>query len=716
MPNIFQRIASALTGKSYYSRGQFISLGETIQAPTNRDYLDAFEASFLVHTCVDKIAKKVANTKFKLYRVSGRTGSEKIKEVKDSPLLDLLAQVNPYTTKFTMLELTQIFLELLGNSYWYKVRGERTGKIVELWELRPDWVTVEGDEKTLITNYKYRIPNGDVMDIAPEDIIHFKRVNPKSAFYGLPTIKAAIDLVRTSIFATRWNMNFFYNSAVPETLLITEMQMTPEQKKEFRDQWDDKYAGVRNAHRLGIIDGKIDFKQLSMTMKDMQFDRLDEVTTQHILTAFGVPKPIVGMTTDLNRATAEAAIYAFLSETIEPKVRDLVDTLNEFLVPEFGDDLYLDFVDPTPENREAIVQEYQAGLGGGGNTPWLTMNEVRDWEGLPPVEGGWDIYLPLNLLPSGKVEGKMQGSSLAKIGSMSEKKFKEFKEEKEQQRLREKILPGKRKLKLKMKLQEEMVKFFVDNHNHTKECKHEQLAKVKSMDQDQKKSWWLEHDAMLKNDEKLFKVFTKQLFKNQEVRVQDALQSQFTGKSIVKGKYDLVNWETEKAIFAELSLPVYTDITVRRGKRAATLIGTEFDMTKEVQHSIDLKRFKFAKRVNDTTRAALKDTLKEGIKEGEGMDQLTDRVSQLFKERERWESERIARTEVIDASNSADLEAYKQSGVIEKKEWLADPDACEICLGLAAEGTKELNEEFGGEYEYPPAHPNCRCTILPVVE
>ena len=220
MLNPFKKIAGLIARKTYMSISQSLAFGETIQNPTNKDYLDAFEGSFLVHACVDKIAKKVANTNFKLYKIGSRGGKEKITEVMSHPLLDLIREVNPFTTKFAMLDLTQTYQELLGNSYWLKVRGERSKKPLELWALRPDWVTIKEDVDNFIKYYEYRMPSGKKQQFDPKDIIHFKQTNPKSAFYGLPTIKPAMNTVRTSVYATRWNMNFFNNSAIPDSLLI----------------------------------------------------------------------------------------------------------------------------------------------------------------------------------------------------------------------------------------------------------------------------------------------------------------------------------------------------------------------------------------------------------------------------------------------------------------------------------------------------------------
>jgi len=76
----------------------------------------------------------------------------------------------------------------------------------------------------------------------------------------------------------------------------------------------------------------------------------------------------------------------------------------------------------------------------------------------------------------------------------------------------------------------------------------------------------------------------------------------------------------------------------------------------------------------------------------------------------------IARTETIGASNQGALQSYKQSGVVEKKEWLVSAGACEICLDIEAEGAIGLHESFSGGYDTPPAHPNCRCAILPVIK
>lgn len=80
----------------------------------------------------------------------------------------------------------------------------------------------------------------------------------------------------------------------------------------------------------------------------------------------------------------------------------------------------------------------------------------------------------------------------------------------------------------------------------------------------------------------------------------------------------------------------------------------------------------------------------------------------------RYRSETIARTEILRASSEGRNQAWQQ-GIAEgyispdaQKQWVAEPDACEICSPLDGE-TVGITDEFpGGD---PPLHPNCRCTL-----
>ena len=59
MTNPFSKVINLFRKKAYWTRLGSVLFGEMISQPTNKDYLDSYEASFLVNACVRKIAEKV---------------------------------------------------------------------------------------------------------------------------------------------------------------------------------------------------------------------------------------------------------------------------------------------------------------------------------------------------------------------------------------------------------------------------------------------------------------------------------------------------------------------------------------------------------------------------------------------------------------------------------------------------------------------------------
>lgn len=161
-------------------------------------------------------------------------------------------------------------------------------------------------------------------------------------------------------------------------------------------------------------------------------------------------------------------------------------------------------------------------------------------------------------------------------------------------------------------------------------------------------------------------------------------------------------------------------------------IATMFDLNPELvfnprsiamQQYVNKHKFKFSFNVNQETMKQLRREFAAGIDLGEGIRKLRKRVEKVFDIAEKFRSERIARSEIVRASSAAAEEAYKQSGVVEGKEWVANPDACIWCssmhgttMGLGGNYfTQGEQLEVDGsvmhfdysDITYPPLHPNC---------
>jgi SPP1 gp7 family putative phage head morphogenesis protein len=121
-------------------------------------------------------------------------------------------------------------------------------------------------------------------------------------------------------------------------------------------------------------------------------------------------------------------------------------------------------------------------------------------------------------------------------------------------------------------------------------------------------------------------------------------------------------------------------------------------------------------QIEDNTRDMLRATVAQAIREGWGAEELALRIEESagFSE---YRARMIARTEVIAANNRGNFDAYKDSGVASGKEWLTAHDDLveEICEENESAGAIGLDDVFPSGDDCPPAHPNCRCALLPVI-
>lgn len=122
-------------------------------------------------------------------------------------------------------------------------------------------------------------------------------------------------------------------------------------------------------------------------------------------------------------------------------------------------------------------------------------------------------------------------------------------------------------------------------------------------------------------------------------------------------------------------------------------------------------------QITESTRGYLRAAVREAIAEGWSNDTLAAKIAQSYgfsKERAMV----ISRTETIRASNAGSLESYKVSGLVKAKEWLTaeDDKVTPDCVLNGEAGPVGLDRAFPSGAMAPPDHPNCRCTIVPVVD
>lgn len=105
----------------------------------------------------------------------------------------------------------------------------------------------------------------------------------------------------------------------------------------------------------------------------------------------------------------------------------------------------------------------------------------------------------------------------------------------------------------------------------------------------------------------------------------------------------------------------------------------------------------------------------ELINNGLSIDKVNDEVDGYAEDLLAKRADNIARTEILDALNAGQEEAWQQAqdeGLLSEratKEVILSEDACPICQEIADDGPIPIGDDFSEDG--PPFHPQCRCTV-----
>ncbi len=159
------------------------------------------------------------------------------------------------------------------------------------------------------------------------------------------------------------------------------------------------------------------------------------------------------------------------------------------------------------------------------------------------------------------------------------------------------------------------------------------------------------------------------------------------------------------------------------GDAQAAEFGISFDLQRPgIQRWLAAKVMTSAVQVNTTTKKDILKQLQEAEANGEGINDMSKRIENLFEETYKNRARTVARTEVNAANNKAGIEAAKQAGM-RTKEWLTAEDERVREWHAEADGqTVPIAQPFivGGEEMMFPGDSsasaenvvNCRCTMI----
>ncbi len=352
---------------------------------TPSSYGDYLAVSPTVYSCINLRARNLARVRLRVFQRS----SSGIAPVEDShPLQRLFDRPNPFWGRQRFWYMVEASLGLWGSAP-IAIFKNGLGEVRELWWLHPSRFKVVPDPSHYIKGYIYT-KDGAEIAFAPDEVLWFRYPNPIEEYAALSPIAALRMSIDMNADAIRFNRRFFQNDATPGRVYMqSSLELTSAQAEELRLRWERAYKGPNRAHSIAILDKSAELKTLALSQREMEFVQAQRFTKEEICGAYGVSPMLIG---DLERSTFsnfQQAKANFWEEAMVPEMENLEAEVNESLIPLLaGDRFFVRFdmstISALREDASSKARRYGQLVASG----ILTINEVREREGLAPVPWG----------------------------------------------------------------------------------------------------------------------------------------------------------------------------------------------------------------------------------------------------------------------------------------------------------------------------------------
>ena len=622
-----------------------------------------------------------------------------VEQVLEHPFYDLWERGNASLTGTQLKSTIDLQMELTGDSFCLL---ELDGTMpFQLIPLAPHTMRIEVDTSThAIVGYIQKVGSHE-QRFAPEQIVHFKFADPGNMYYGFAPLEAIALTADLYHSMNVYEAALMKNDAVPGLMVVAKEGMGKAARKRTEKEINQAHKGRHKAGKTLVFSAAdLTVEKLGLSQKEMSFAEGRRMARQEIAAAFQVPDALMSPES-ANLAISRDAREHHARYAILPRTQVIEEQVNRDIIPLYGGDtsIFAAFDNPVPAAREFDLERAKVMVTTDGI---FMINEGRKATGEDALEE-FDGQL-IEKAPPPSPFGMRPG-----MPPPGQEEEPEEDEDAEGEASTSAIAS----------------KF---HHTHSAGCA-------------------CQKQTVLPGTPEIRRIrglqaALRELFARQAAAVLKPLRAQLRAYKAVlptDEPFDFDFWVTE---FAAGTRAFIEDGIVEGGIEGVARLGVDavsFDINRpEVARFIDEFTFKFSEAVNGETQEVLRDIFRTAANEGSTIREITDQVQDVFQFSEKFRAERIARSEAMRSVQAGQVQAWKDSGVVEGYFWDPAGDACEFCLAMGEkfgegaimtrigdtfqdQGSTVVGIEGGAlgmnysDIPHPPLHPNCLVGETPIV-
>ena len=353
---------------------------------------------------VNFLANSIAQLPLKVYR---RDAENRRKRDRDSTAARLLYRPNSDQTEYEFIRALATEYFVFGCVYVWLLPDPDSASGWQARIIPTDWISGTeknnsyGPEKITVT------ANGSgTIEISRSEFVRFCTYSPGNPGGYVSPISALRQTLEEQIQSGQFRKELWRSSGRLNAQIIRpkDVQKWDDETRQkwvtaFREAWG---PGGSKAGSIPLLEDGMEIKPFSTSFREQQWAESVKLSRESVAAAYRINPSLVWHTDSQTYASSKDNARALYAECLGPDLQMIQQRINAFLLPMVGADpeTYVEFdltekLKGSFEERASILQ---ASVGG----PWMTRNEARADVNLPPVAGGDELIVPLNVVEGGQ--------------------------------------------------------------------------------------------------------------------------------------------------------------------------------------------------------------------------------------------------------------------------------------------------------------------------
>lgn len=358
-----------------------------------------------VYRCVSLIAGTIASLPCEVYRRKG----DRSEIAEDHPAFWLLHnEPNPLMTAKVFWETFMWAALMRGNGYAL-IGRTALGAPTSLTWAASNCVSPQLSQDKTRLQYVIRTASGETRRFDQDDVLHVPFIG-WNGLEGRSPLECARESIGLATAGQEFNERFFSQGNAADYALTYPQNLNDEQAKRILETWEKNRTGLAKMRLPIIVEGGGDAKRMDFNAEDSQLLESRSFQVEDVCRFFGVPPHMVGHTEKTTSwgTGVEQQTLGFVQFTLRAILKGLEQEVDRKLLrsgrffSKFNMDALL------RADSQGRANFYKAALGGTQSPGFMTVNEVRALENLPPVPDGDKIYVPV---PKAQPSGQGQDST-----------------------------------------------------------------------------------------------------------------------------------------------------------------------------------------------------------------------------------------------------------------------------------------------------------------